>query len=360
MSVVLSAVLAGGDLVHTQAQAEKPTKTVIVAFLPLSTQDSRTKIYSKPVADEVAGHLRYRLAKQGRFRIESVSSSGTVPPRVHFIVDGRIVTRSARRISLEAHIRDPDSGRRLAVVATSTRALTRIDELASDLADKLAPDVIRAAGELRGRAGAPIIMPETVIDGVIDSNGADDTGTALPVDPPEADGDGRPPLVVFDAIGRAAGGTVPVDAVATDAGYVLASSLGFRPVANRKRGIVRSAMARDVLRQTGARYGLMIDVLAIDFSWDGVLLARGTIRVVVVDLGGKVIYDRVARTDTLVGNRGDRHAALVRAVMVQARDIVIPQLTALFADKRPSVPASNVERSSCRAGGGALLVGTKK
>jgi hypothetical protein len=52
-----------------------------------------------------------------------------------------------------------------------------------------------------------------------------------------------------------------------------------------------------------------------------VLTAHGTLRLVAVAPDGRVLYDEVLETDTLVGNRGDRQDALVRMVTRQAMEI---------------------------------------
>jgi hypothetical protein len=52
-----------------------------------------------------------------------------------------------------------------------------------------------------------------------------------------------------------------------------------------------------------------------------VLSARGTVRLVVVEPGGRLLLDRRLQTDTVVGSRGDRHDALVRFVLRQVFEI---------------------------------------
>jgi hypothetical protein len=83
---------------------------------------------------------------------------------------------------------------------------------------------------------------------------------------------------------------------------------------------------RAALAQAGAGYGLILQVRDIRFAWAGVLLGRGQVRAILFDTGGQRVYDRLRSTDTVVGSRGDHHAAVVRFVMEQATDIFAPEL----------------------------------
>jgi hypothetical protein len=297
-----------------RAAAEKPAATI--AILPLAAPDRRLEIYGKPVADALAQELGARL-KPG-FTIEALSDGSAVPARVDLVIDGRIVARAAGNVSLEAQVRDPERGTRMGHAATEAAALNRIDELARKLAARLAGPVDQAMAEKRRLARQPIVMPETVIE---IARGRDGAG----MDAGQARGQA---LVVFDAMGQAADGAVPVTRAATRAGYEMAAALGFRPVPAQPQGLLSVDRAVAAMRRHRARYGLMIDVKDIDFAWYGVLAARGRFRVLLIDAQGRVFHDRIHRTGTLVGSRGDRHAALVRLVMDQARDIAVPELSA--------------------------------
>jgi hypothetical protein len=276
----------------------------LIAIMPLEAHGDRMAIYGKPVADALAAKLR-----GSGYRVEAVS--GTPSPRTALVIDGSILTADDDRVMLEARVRDPDIGRVVASVSTGYGQLTEIDRLATELAAALAGDV---AGALEARArrqaghAGPIVLPEAVVHGRF--------GTA-----PVAD---RPPMLVYGATGAVAQGNVPVDGPATRAAHILAAELGYRPVAAARAGPVAAAEAAAALDQAGASLALMVDVLDIDFGWHGVLTAAGRIRFVVVDRAGRVRYDRTATTDTVVGSRGDRHAALVSFVTRQAGQIAGP------------------------------------
>jgi hypothetical protein len=306
---------SAGSWSVARAAAEKPAATI--AILPLAAPDRRLAIYGKPVADALAQELGARLKRA--FTFEALSDGSAVPARVDLVIDGRIVLAASGNVALEAQVRDPERGTRMGYAATEAAALNRIDELARKLAARLAGPVDQAMAEKRRLARQPIVMPETVIEiagGKDAASAGKERGQAL---------------VVFDAMGQAADGAVPVTRAATRAGYEMAAALGFRPVPSRPQGMLSADQAVAAMRRHHARYGLMIDVKDIDFAWYGVLAARGRFRVLLIDAQGRAFYDRTHRTGTLVGSRGDRHAALVRLVMDQARDIAVPELSASMA-----------------------------
>jgi hypothetical protein len=102
--------------------------------------------------------------------------------------------------------------------------------------------------------------------------------------------------------------------------------LGFSAVRSSQSGIVGPSDASSEIAGASAEYALMIQVKKVAFTWRGVLSARGKVRVLLVDRQGQARYDRTLHTDTLVGSRGDRHAALVGFVTEQAIDIAYPAL----------------------------------
>lgn len=280
----------------------------LIAIMPLEAHGDRMAIYGKPVADAMAAKLR-----GVGYRVEAVT--GTPSARIALVIDGSILTAGDDRIMLEARIRDPDIGRVVASVSTGYGQLTEIDRLATELAAALAGDVAGALEARARREAGPIVLPEAVVQGRF--------GTA-----PAA---GRPPMLVYGATGAVAQGNIRVDRPATRAAQLLAAELGYRPVAAGRAGPVAAAEATAALEQAGAELALMIDVLDIDFGWHGVLTAGGRVRFVIVDRSGRVRYDHTATTDTVVGSRGDRHAALVSFVTRQAGQIAAPGIARAVA-----------------------------
>ncbi|WP_428263640.1 hypothetical protein [Haliangium sp.] len=311
-----------------QAQEARP-RSGVIAVLPLAAADQRMRIYGAPVAKAVAQNLRKHTGRQ----VETPSSSELTSSAVSLVVDGRIVTEAGGWVRLEARVRDPERGETVATAGTEAAALTDIDRLAAELARALGSGIeaasaraeqaraVGAAGTERAQPGPEISSGEG--EGT-DPEPAPDSGADATQG---RDGAARPALVVFGAVGEAAGGAVPVTDAATRSAGDLARRLGYRAVSSIEQGWVPRAVASAALGRAGATYGLVIEVRDIRFSWLGVLAARGTIRAALVDAEGRWFYDRVHETGTLVGNRGDRHSALVRFVMEQAVDIFVPDLT---------------------------------
>lgn len=326
---------AGSARADQPIRAPKATRVAKVAVLPFATTAESLEMYGKPVADAVARALAQELEPEPRLEVFALSLTGSVPARVDWVIDGRIVT-SAEGISLEAGVRDPERGRRLAHVGTRTAKLTDIDQLSRALGAALAPHIESARAPRSGRRPrAPGAATEA---GRI--TGASTTGqaahhppTGTPADTPEhtpdapdSQPDDRPVMLIFRATGRAAGGVVDVDAPATRAAEELALSLGFRPVLSDTRGLLQLERARTEVREQNARLGLMIDVRRVDFAWYRVLAARARVRAVLLDDQGTTLYQGTLRTDTVVGNRGDRHSALVGFALRQAMDILRPHI----------------------------------
>jgi hypothetical protein len=297
----------------------------VVAVLPLSAPSPRMGIYGAPVASAVARHVR----AQGRFRVEALALDDVLPQRVDLVIDGRIVKASGSAVRLEARVRDPGRGVTAAVVVTGARPLGEIDRLAEELAGALAEPLDAAMREARRRSapgGAGVAAAGRAASGQADrpAPGAGQPGQAVPA---SAGSDAKAPvMVIFGAVGEVAGGAVPVADVATQASHDLARRLGFRSVPVAGSGVPTREATRAALARAGAAYGLILDVRDIRFSWSGVLLGRGQVRAIMFDARGYRVYDSARSTDTVVGSRGDHHAAVVRFVMEQATDIFAPEL----------------------------------
>lgn len=338
-----------GQIDHAMAQPQPDQP--LIAVLPLAANDERMNLYGTPIANAVTEQLR----AQGGFRVEALSLSGMLPARVDLVVDGRIVSSPSGEIHLEARVRDPEQGTTVASVATGERALAEVDRLTADLAAALVPR-LRAAVTTGDRAGS-LSGPATLRGpGQAAAQTPGQTANQTPGQRPDTLPDRQPTqqahqpsgqtpgpaLVVFGAAGQAADGVIPVEDVATRAGHTLARTLGFRPAPAREHGIVAPDTAIAELRRAGAAYGLMLQVHDVTFSWRGVLTARAHVRAILVDVTGRAIYDRSHHTDTVVGNRGDRHAALVRYAMSQTIDILAPEMArTLAARARKSEPQAH-------------------
>ncbi|HEU5060608.1 MAG TPA: hypothetical protein VFU21_28955 [Kofleriaceae bacterium] len=266
-----------------------------IAVLPLTSSEKRLAMYGVPVARVLAGQLR-----QAGNEVETVTSSGSLPRRVAWVIDGRIVAASRGRVVLEARLRDPARGRAIGQVASKPGRLTDIDELARQVAAELAPLLARARAESASARSAPPPDP-----------------TTSPAPAPAV----RPAIVV----------TRDKEPIVTDALAALVERLGYRPVVSDLKGIAPPEKVKGALGD--ARFALLAEVKSVDYEWAGkdVMTARGSMRLVLVDGAGKPLYNAVLETDTLVGSRGDRHAALLGFVARQVMQMAAPRLKKVLA-----------------------------
>lgn len=283
-----------------------------VAVLPLVAGDADLRIYSRPVADEVARTLRGKLD----VAVETLTDAGGVSENIDLVIDGRI-TRFENGIGLEARVRDPSAGRAIGSATAKNRPLEQMDRSAIELGGKLAQIIARWE---RSRPREPYRLKEAVIE----------------AHPPAGHAAGKaerrhPLLVILPARGEAAGGSVPVSRQATHAALAFAERLGVSFVTAPEEKKIDSVSAANAVRAHEARYALTLEIRSVSFDFAGVLSARGRASVKLVDRNGVVVFRQPVATDTVVGSRGDRHTALVYAVAEQALDIAAPKLRKALA-----------------------------
>jgi hypothetical protein len=264
-----------------------------IAVLPLTSSEKRLAMYGVPVARVLAAHLR-----QSGVTVETVTGSGSLPRRVAWVIDGRIVSSPGGRVVLEARLRDPGRGSAFGQVASKPGRLTEIDKLARQVAGDLTPLLARArASSAKTSAITPPPSPPP-----------SSVSNTAPV---------RPAIVI----------TRDREPIVTDAMASLVERLGYRAVVGEMAGIAAPDKVRAALGKASAPFALLAEVRSVDYEWDrGILTARGTMRLVLVDRAGKPIYNAVLDTDTLVGNRGDRHDALLGFVARQVMQMAAPRL----------------------------------
>jgi hypothetical protein len=265
-----------------------------VVVLPFVTSDEELVIYGKPVADAVARGLGGATVAT-----ELDEDSGA-----DLAVELR-ASRAKRKVRLEAAVRDAETGATLTVVQGKSAPLADLDVAARDLAKRLRTPLATAAAERQARrdtertepaAGAPVVGPPTTVDT-------------------------RPAVVVYQPDGKAGKGTAALRTAGMTAVVRALSELGYRSIVSSSAGIFPPEVAGRSAASAHARATLMLYVYGVTYLWEGVLTARGQLRVVAVGPDGKVLLDRYLETDTVVGSRGDRHDALVRFVIAQALDM---------------------------------------
>ena len=288
----------------------------LVAVLPMTSTSRSLQLYETATAAALAKGL----ASPDR-TLQLLRSAKAVPAQAAVIVDGRIIEKADDHLQLEVRIRDAGTGRNLGAAASRVGRATDLDQLVGELAGKLDP-LLRHALAPR----EPYRLPTTIVQ-----------GERQPA-PPSATVSAAPQLLIVPASGQAAKGVVEVRRPATAGAVQLAQRLALRfQVRSEIQEGAGLLVVANALRQAGAPYALMLHLKKVDFSYSGVLSARGTVRVLVVDAAGRAVIDKTVETGTVVGNRGDRHRALVYLVTEQALDMVSPQLRKLrFGDSRSS------------------------
>lgn len=285
--VVLVALAAG----PAAALADPPAT---IAVIPLQA-DRRLAIYGQPVASELATALR-----AARFDVVVVAEVTDVPTRAWLVVDGRLV-RTGNAVAIELRIRDPERAIDVARLASRPAAVAELDRATGTLAAELTATMERERAA-REAAAAPRAAP--------------------PPPPPDAPDQPPPPPAPVDrrpvarvaVVGRPlhdrSGAALDVAALGTPAAVALAHRLGHRV-----------ATGSDAAALT-----ITVELLALAAGFEGdVPIGRARARVK-VEHGGAPIFDRVVRTDTVVGSRGDRVDTLVRLVAAQVTDVVAPRI----------------------------------
>ncbi len=271
-----------------------------VVVYPFVTTDEELVIYGKPVADA----LVRGLAADGVRAVVATGDAGDAGgPSADLAIELR-ATRVRRKVRIEALVRDAETGQQVGSTSARATPLGDLDVAAADLSKKLARLVSQAGARREERRSRELA----------------ETEAPAPAAPRPAP-DPRPVVVVYRPDGVVAGGAIPVGDVATGAIVKLLSGLGYRALISSTTGVAPTDVAAASARGANARATLMLYVYGVDYTWDGVLLARGRLRLIAVAPDQRVLVDRVLETDTLVGSRGDRHDALLRFVVRQAMDM---------------------------------------
>jgi hypothetical protein len=263
----------------------------VIALLPLAA-DRKMQLYGQPVASEVAKAL-----EQKGFSIVVVTSTAPVPSKARLVIDGRIVDGDGDTVKLEARVRDPKIGKVVAELSASAPSLTRIDEATQELAGQLATVLTEA---LKPPKEQKVDEPVTT-------------------EPAEVVVDKRPVAVLSMFSAVAIGKDDPVLEPLLHAG------------ADRLAGLVGH---RGADKADHAALKIHVELLSMRYEMGGVITARARARVRVLRSDDTVVFDRVVRTDTLVGGRGDRRDAVARAAVDQIVDIAMPRVRERLEKKK--------------------------
>lgn len=301
--VMIAWLVAGA--VHAHAET--------VALLPLDGE-KRLEIYGQPVAAEIG-----RALKAHGYDVVVVGAKMDVPDNAQLIVDGTIKSEKGSAISLTIRIRDPRDGTTLETLPASAAALTAIDKAAADVSAKLVPAVKKHFAALAAAATKPT-NPEPPIT----------SKPNVPVQPPPA----ALPLMII---------SVSSPQAVAPALERLATGLGaeFAPWAERHartaKPVTPEQMSRATAIQTvagaNANLGLALEVLSFDVTKGDVPLARARVRARIIHKG-TMLFERVIRTDTIVGDKGISDADMAARTAREVLAIANAQLRRLVAGWR--------------------------
>lgn len=275
-----------------------------VVVLPMTSTTRSLRIYERAIASALAKEL----AKRPGAEIRVAPSAAQVPRDAALIVEGRIVARGPKRVMLEARVRFASTGLTIETLATRMGTTTELDALVTQLAERIAPTIAEVLV-------APAPMPKKLASAPL----AEPTSQAVGVD-----------ILLIPAGGSAARGVVSVREPATASASDMLARLRFRVLTSTTlEGHRNVAAGLAQLRASSAKYLLFVHIKDVSFAYDTVLSARGTVRFALLDREGLVVFEKVVRTGTLVGARGDRHQALVYQVATQAIDMLLPEFREL-------------------------------
>ena len=294
-------------LTISRAGAAQGPRIVVLAFV---TSDEELVIYGKPVADAVARGL----AGLGELSVGGAADASVA--KADLVVELRVI-RARGKVRVEAIVRDAEVGQSQSRVSARPVALGDLDQAATELARALTRLVSDATTGRSKRQSDEKAAVKAI-------PAATPTAAAPPLRQP----DFRPAILVFQPTGEVAGGAVDVRDVTLAAIDRLVAQEGFRAILATRTGFVAPDEAAREAGAAHARATVMTRVHDVEFSWTGVLTARGSVHFVVVAPDGRLLMNRDVETDTLVGSRGDRHDALVRFVVAQAFDIARKELVA--------------------------------
>ncbi len=303
---------------NTSNRSAVGQSAVRVVVFPLEAPSQELAIYSRSLAKVVAIALSERL----EMPVAVAEATAGAAAGVELVIAGSI-QRSRDGYLLEARVRDPDrGGRRVGAVSVRAKPLGKIKQSALALAKRLAPIV--SGWHRLGRTRDPVRLPGSehvfarVREDAETRPGAQDSSRES--ESPKV----TPPLfVVATAAGVAASGSIRVERAATDAAYAFVERLGITYVGTNVGGGESVVRLANAARQVGASYTLSLYLTNVEFSYHGILVAQGSAIVRLVNRSGVIMFEKRVHTDTIVGNRGDRHVSLVYGVAEQCLDIAL-------------------------------------
>jgi hypothetical protein len=256
-----------------------------VALLPLDST-AKLDVYGQVVAAEIAKTLR-----AGNIDVVVVLPKMAVPDEAKLIVDGKILQKGAA-IEVTLRIREPKSATAGRPFPPATAAsLEKLESTTKELAEQLLPVLREKLAEIAKAADPVKVTPPPPVD---------TTPRVAPA---------RPLLVGIgaksssnEALRAALAETVP--------GWV---SHAHRAASVIEVGTLDAKTAPKTVAGSNTDRAIAFEVLSYKLWGNSVPMGRARVRVRIAD-AGKVLFDRVVVTNTVVGDKDmqtDRFAALV-------------------------------------------------
>jgi len=263
-----------------------------VALLPLDA-DAKLELYSQSIASEVA-----RALAAGQIDVVVVGPKMAVPEKARLIVDGTI-TGKADNITLTLRIRDARAAK---VLATVPATASSVADATDQLSHKILPAVQAQIAALHVQV------------------------TQKPADEKKPPGP-RPPVPAAP---------MPVLAVVhgASASSPLVAPLGsaLEPWAKRDvhplANTLIDMLAPPMVAAKGEQLAIGFEVLGYSMVKGEIPSARARVRVRIVDRT-HVVWDRIVRTDTVVGDKGIAADALAARTAREVLAIVEPHIRRL-------------------------------
>ncbi len=303
--VAVAWLIAGAARVHADT----------IALLPLDGE-KRLEIYGQPVAAEIG-----RALKTHGFDVVVVGAKMDVPDRAQLIVDGTIKGEKGNAITLSIRIRDPHSGTVLETLPATAASLTAIDKAAADLSTRIVPAVKAHLQAIAANAKpAEPTKP----------------GDTPPVKSMTLPTNGAP---VLPAIVTAVSSPRPVQPALELLATGIAGELPSWGISHQRAA--RSVEAERMSRAAGiktaqdmsADVGLALEVLSFTVVPGTVPLGRARVRVRIIHKG-TMVFERVVRTDTIVGDKDITEQEMAARTGREVLAIVNAQLRRLVAGWR--------------------------
>lgn len=279
-----------------------------VALLPLDGE-KRFELYGQPIAAEIG-----RALEAHGVDVVVVGAKMNVPDRAQLIVDGTIKADKNNAITLAIRIRDPRGGTVLEMLPATAASLTVIDKAAAELSARIVPAVKNHLAALATTAQPAVVDARPPVD------------KRVMVDPPVTP---RLPAVVTSVASPSA--ALPVlDFLARG----LADELPrwSRQHKREARVVAAAAMSRaaaiGTTQSAGADVGVALEVLSFNVDPGEVPLGRARARVRIVHKG-TILFERVIRTDTIVGDKGITEQEMAARTAREILAIVNAQLRRL-------------------------------